>query len=246
MKILILDLENSYITGGVWGLWGVNVSIDQILDCGKVLSYAFKWYGKKDTTFLKHTDAGFLETIHAALDEADAVVTFNGKRHDIPLLNREFIKGGYGPPSPYKQVDLYETAKKQFKFPSNKLQWLLTELKLGTKFEHEGFPLWIKVLKDDAVAWKTMERYNRDDVKLTEKLYRKLLPWITSHPNYNLFGKTGVCTNCGGHHFHSRGTAKTQTGIYPRLKCLDCGKWMRGRFTITDKKTRKDILVEAL
>lgn len=248
MKVLILDLENAYVTAGIWDLWGNGVGIDQILDSGKVLSYAFQWYGEKKITFLKHTDRYFLATIHAALDEADAIVTFNGKRHDIPLLNREFIKAGFGPPSPFKHVDLIETAKRIFKFPSNKMQHILRELGLEEKEEHEGFKLWIKVMKNDPVAWKKMRSYNITDVKRTTDLYDTLLPWIVGHPNHNLYhdGDYPVCPNCGGHHLHSRGTAKTFTQLYHRFQCQDCGKWIRSRFTISDKNKRHNVLVEAV
>jgi hypothetical protein len=238
-------LENTFVTAGVWGLWGQNVAINQILETNKVLCYASKWFGKKDITFVRHDEPHFLSTIHSQLDAADAVVTFNGRKHDIPLLNRELIKGGYNPPSPYKQVDLIETAKKQFKWPSNKLDWILQELGLGKKLEHEGFPLWIKVMKDDPKAWKEMEKYNIADTVLTEKLYKKLLPWLNSHPNRNLYGKVGVCPTCGGTHLQRRGYYRTQTQMYSRLHCQSCGAWSRTRFTEVDKQLRKGILVGA-
>ncbi|NIV35232.1 MAG: hypothetical protein GWN58_38990, partial [Anaerolineae bacterium] len=50
---------------------------------------------------------GMLEGAWELLDEADAVVHYNGKKFDIPTLNREFVKYGFTPPSPYKQIDLY-------------------------------------------------------------------------------------------------------------------------------------------
>lgn len=244
-KILVLDIENSYIIGGVWGLWGVNLGIDQILDAGKVLCFASKWLGKKDITYVKHDEVHFLETIHALLDEADMVLTFNGRKHDIPLLNREFLKAGMKPPSPYKHIDLLETAKKQFKFPSNKMQHLLTELGLPNKLDHEGFKLWIKCLEDDPVAWAIMKKYNIQDVKVLEKLYNKILPWIVNHPNRSMYSNSTVCPNCGGKHLTSRGYYRTQVGLYRRLVCGDCGHWSRTRFTETDKETRKNIVVSA-
>lgn len=238
-------MENSFLVGGIWNLWNQNISLDQLFDNGKVLCYAAKWLDKKDMMFAKHDEAHFLSSIHALLDEADAVLTYNGKKHDIPMLNREFIKAGMTPPSPYKQIDLLETMKKAFKFPSNKLQHVSDELGIGQKLDHEGFELWIKVLRDDPKAWATMKKYNIQDVKLLEKLYWKVQPWIVGHPNYNMYGTTGVCPTCGGKHLQKRGKYTTQTGVYTRLHCQDCGAWSRTRFTEVDKSVRETIYVGA-
>lgn len=241
MKILALDIENSYTQAGVWSLWGQNVYIDQILKSGYMLCWAARFVGEKKMHFYRTGSEGFLTELHKLLDEADAVLTFNGKRHDIPWINKEFIKSGLTPPSPYKHIDLLETAKKQFKFESNKLQFLVQELGLGSKEEHEGFPLWIKCMNGDEKAWKTMTTYNKKDVILLEDLYDKLKPWIANHPNHNLYGATSVCPNCGSSHVQKRGTYKTQTGIYSRIACMNCGAWSRTRFTEIEKSKSREI-----
>lgn len=245
MRILALDIENSYIVGGVWGIWNQTIGLEQMFEYGKILCYSAKWLGKKDIIFAKHDEPHFLTQLHALLDEADAVLTYNGKRHDVPMINREFIKAGLAPPSPYKHIDLLETMKRMFKFPSNKLQHVCKELGLGQKTEHEGFGLWVKCLQDDATAWKTMRTYNIQDVKLLEKLYNKTQAWIVGHPNHNVYGKYGVCPKCGGKHLQSRGKYQTQTAIYTRLQCQDCKSWSRTRFTETDKELLKTIYVGA-
>jgi len=238
----MLDIENSYLLGGVWGMWNQTLSLDQLLDHGKVLCWSAKWYGKKDMLFARYDDNHFLPSIHALLDEADAVVSYNGKRHDIPLLNREFLKEGMSPPSPYKQIDLLETAKRAFKFPSNKLQHVSDELGIGQKLEHEGFQMWVDCLQGNEKAWAQMKKYNMQDVKLLEKLYEKLKPWIANHPNHNLYGNKGVCPTCGSKHIQQRGYYKTQTGIYKRIACLDCGTWSRTRYTEVEKSEAKNVL----
>lgn len=246
MKILALDCENSYIIGGIWSIWNVNVSLDQMLDYGHMLCWSAKFLGSKEKIeYRRIGDRDFLKRLRELLDECDSVLTYNGKRHDIPIINREFIKNGFNPPSPYEHIDLLETVKKQFKFPSNKLQHVVTELELGSKMEHEGFQLWIKCLQEDEKAWSVMERYNKQDVRLLEKTYNKLLPWITSHPNHSVYSESTVCPNCGGKHGEFRGYYRTKTQKYRRWHCLNpkCGKWARTRFTEIDKDIRKDILI---
>jgi DNA polymerase elongation subunit (family B) len=180
-----------------------------------------------------------LEYMHALLEEADAVVHYNGARFDIPTLNKEFVLEGMTPPAPFKQIDLMRTVKRQFRFPSNKLDYVCGALGLGTKVEHKGHKLFIECMDGDPRAWKIMKRYNKQDVVILERLYYALLPWIYNHPNYNQFTKLGakpVCVNCGGKHLQSRGTSKTKAYEYDRYQCVDCGAWSRGVKTIVRGK----------
>jgi DNA-directed RNA polymerase subunit RPC12/RpoP len=92
-------------------------------------------------------------------------------------------------------------------------------------------------MDNDAAAWKLMEKYNKQDVILLEKLYDRLLPWIDGHPNHGLYEEsdTMVCTNCGSKHLQRRGLQHSLTASYQRYQCQDCGTWMRGRYTMLDK-----------
>lgn len=181
-----------------------------------------------------------LKGIHKLLDEADVVVHQNGKKFDIPMLNTEFVKHGMKPPSPYKQVDLRDTSKQQFRFPSNKLEYIAPALGVGHKIKQNiTFELWLQCLEGDELAWKRMERYNKQDVRLAERVYKKYLPWIKNHPHYGSYGKDAeVCPNCGGKHLHRRGTTVANLKRYPRFQCqnLGCGRWFRSNNSIP--KTR--------
>lgn len=168
-----------------------------------------------------------ISRIHKMLSEADAVVHFNGKRFDIPTLNKEFLLHGLTPPAPYKQIDLLQVTKKQFRFPSNKLDYVSQVLGLGSKLHHKGHELWVGCMKNQPKDWKVMEKYNKQDVILLEKLYNRLLPWITNHPNTGVYIGRPVCTNCGSSKLQKRGLARTQAQSYTRYQCQGCGKWCR-------------------
>ena len=176
------------------------------------------------------------------LDEADWIIHYNGKRFDIPTLNKEFIQYGMLPPSPYKQIDLLQTAKKQFRFPSNKLDYVAGALGLGSKVEHQGFSLWVDCMNGCDKAWRKMKKYNIQDTKLLETLYDRLLPWIPQHPNYALYTDEPigdhVCPACGGTHLQKRGFAYTNVSKFQRYQCTDCGKWSRARFNLVEKSSR--------
>ena len=235
MKILLLDIESSPNTAHVWGLWQQNVSINQLMESSYVLCYAAKWLGEDDIHFdsvHQSKPKKMLKGIHVLLDQADAVVHYNGTKFDIPTLNKEFILHGYNPPSPYKQIDLLRVVRSNFRFPSNKLDYVSQRLGLGSKHEHEGHDLWVKCMNGDKDAWKRMENYNVQDVVLLERLYDKLLPWIKNHPNQNLFSESVCCPTCGHGHLQKRGTAVSSTGTYQRYQCRACGTWSQGTKSI--------------
>lgn len=224
MKILLLDIETSPNTAHVWGLWQQNVGINQLLESSQVMCWAAKWYGEKDVIFGKD-----LETIHEMINQADVVIHYNGRKFDMPTLNKEFLLHGMLPPAPYKQIDLLRVVRSQFRFPSNKLDYVAQRLGLGKKVKHEGHELWVKCMAGDPVAWKKMERYNKQDVVLLEKVYDKLLPWIKSHPNHNLYGDLEhCCPSCGSDKLHRRGVARSIGGVYQRYQCTNCGSWSQG------------------
>jgi predicted RNA-binding Zn-ribbon protein involved in translation (DUF1610 family) len=156
------------------------------------------------------------------------VVHYNGKSFDIPTLNKEFVTHGLPPPAPYKQVDLLHVVRDSFRFPSSKLDYVVKALGLGAKVRHPGFEMWIACMNGDAKAWRQMERYNKHDVRILERLYVRLLPWIQKHPNLGVFSDEAVCPNCGSKHIQRRGTAIATILKYARFQCQNCSKWFRG------------------
>jgi DNA polymerase elongation subunit (family B) len=233
MKLLLLDIETAPNVAHVWGLWNQNIGTNQIMASGYTLCWAAKWYKEKKIMFnsiKKSNEKEMIEEVHALITEADAVIHYNGTKFDMPTLNKEFVLQGMAPPAPYKQIDLLTTARRQFRFPSNKLDYVSSNLGLGSKVKHKGHDLWIKCMAGDVSAWRIMEKYNKQDVKLLEKVYDRLLPWVKNHPNHGLFeGEDAQCTNCGSSSLQKRGFSRTAVGIYQRYQCNDCGSWNRSR-----------------
>lgn len=234
IRILLLDIETAPLLAWVWGIWQQNVAINQIAEAGTVLCWAAKWLGEEEVQFgsvQRGKPLQMLGKIHKLLDQADVVVHFNGTKFDIPTLNREFLLHGFLPPSPYKQVDLLRTARQNFKFPSNKLEYLLKALKIGEKVKTGGFDLWLGCMKKDPACWEKMKTYNVADVVEMEKLYKKLLPWIKGHPNVAMYqADKEVCPHCGSEEFQQRGWYRANTYQYRKYSCSSpaCGKWFRG------------------
>jgi len=241
MKILFLDIETTPNLAYVWGLWNQNVSINQMVNSTEVMCFGARWYGQRKVHFRSiHHDGKveMLKAIHELLDEADAVVGWNSAAFDMKHLRREFIENGILPPSPSKDIDLMRVSRQQFKFPSNKLDYVAQKLGVGQKVKHSGFELWIKCMAGDEKAWREMKKYQIQDVDLLVDLYEKFLPWIKTHPPMSVDGS--VCTNCGSNHIQSRGIARTTTAIYQRYQCQDCGKWLRGTKALLTSKIRPE------
>lgn len=232
MRILLLDIETAPNVAYVWGLFKENVPIQRLISSGYVLSWAAKWYGQDKIMFdsIQYKPAvDMLRDIHALLDESDVVVHYNGSNFDIPTLNKEFVINRFAPPSPYYQVDLLKVVRNQFRFPSNKLDYVTQALGLTKKIKHIGWELWVRCMNNDPEAWEMMEEYNVGDIPPLEDLYNVLRPWIKNHPNHALYQDDKIiCPTCGSKHFHKRGTLTTRAGIYERYNCQDCGTWFRG------------------
>lgn len=228
-KILLLDIEWRPTTALVWQAWKVNVGPEQIVEHGGLLCVGAKWLGEKKTHLFsewEHGHTGMLEAIHEMMSIADAIITYNGIKFDIPKLEGEFVLHGLPPTPPCTQIDCLRAVKK-FGYFMNRLAFIGPFLGVGAKLEHEGFALWKKVMAGDANAQNRMARYCIQDVVMLEKLYLKIRPYIKTHPH---MGRTGQseCPSCGGKHTQSRGSRRTRAYKIQRLACQSCGHWFDG------------------
>jgi hypothetical protein len=235
-KILTIDIETSPNRGTFWGNT-YETSIIEIEEFGKIIGFSAKWLnGPQLTRGLidykgykpnKLNDTYILKDIHKLLDTADIVVGQNSIAFDIKYINQRFLLANMTPPSPYKQVDTKNEARKIMRLPSNKLDNLGRYFNIGHKLEHEGYDLWKKCIAGNKKAWDTMKKYNAQDTLLTEKIYLKLRPFMKSHPNVTLYSETNGCPKCGYKDTWKRGYYVLTSGKYSRYSCNNCGSWYR-------------------
>jgi len=201
-----------------------------IVEPTRILCWAAGWIGEKKIHFRNEHDDDFLDLIWEMIDQADAIVHYNGKSFDMKHLNREFLLHDMPPPSSYKNIDLLKTMRQNFKMASNKLEWVSLQLGYEGKVSHRGIQLWFDCMDNDPKAWREMKKYNIQDVVLLEGVYNDLLRWITDHPNWGHYIKGDlVCRNCGSTKVKKDGWERRTVVPYQRYRCTDCQKPLRGR-----------------
>jgi hypothetical protein len=227
-RILSLDIETAPASVYVWGLFDQNISLDQIIKPGRIICWAAKWFGEPEVHYADERGGPreMFTAIHGLLCQADAVITYNGDKFDLPKLLGGFVGHELAPPPPLASIDLLKTTKR-LGLQSNKLQFLSEFLEIGSKVKHEGFPLWVACMNGDEKAWARMTRYNKGDVRLTERAYKRLRPYIKNHP-YIGAGVIEACPTCASANLQRRGYARTRSFVTERLQCQGCGSWTQG------------------
>ena len=243
MRILLLDIETSLHKVYTFSLFKAYIPPKQIIEPTKVLCWAAKWLGEKKVHFRNTNDEDCIDKIHEMMNEADAIIHYNGKAFDVKHLNREFLLRRMDPPSSFADIDLLTTMRQNFRMASNKLEWVTLELGYEGKVQHRGVQLWIDCQEhNDPKAWGEMKKYNIRDVTEMEPVYHDLRPWIKNHPNWGHYidGNEIVCRKCGSTNVKKDGWERKTINPYQRYRCLDCRAPLRGRTKIKlDENDRK-------
>lgn len=244
MKILCFDLETRPTTAYVWSAWKQNVAPTQVVEHGRVICWAAKWVGNNSVYFgaeWQPTINGmhYIERLHAMLMEADAILTYNGDKFDVPVLNTELMKLDLAPPPPNKSIDMYKVVKRNFRLFHGRMDSVAQMLGLAGKTETGGMQLWIDVMEGKPEAQALMEKYNRQDIKVLEDIYLQLKGWVKNHPTK--INNVKDCPTCGSVHLQKRGTHRTKVSVFQRYQCQGCGSWSRQR--LADKYAEKPEVV---
>lgn len=244
LKMLGLDIETAPALVYSFSAFKTNIGYNQVVEPPRIIAFSAQWKGTRSVQFYSeyhHSRGEMLDALHALLDEADVVVTFNGDSFDLPWIEGEFIAEHMKPPSPVMKVDLYKVIKRHSRWLHKKLAVVADRLVGDQKIQHQGFGLWMDCLRGDEEtqrkAWNLMRRYAKKDTALLWPIYEDLLPWIKlPHPVSRAEGL--VCRNCGSDHLQRRGTAPSLQGVYPRYQCQKCGKWQKGTQRLPVGETR--------
>lgn len=249
-RILLFDLETSPMECYTWGLFKQFLTPDKIIRNSAILTWSAKWL-MGDRIFSDRVtvddarnreDHTIVSSMHEVFNSADIIIGHNFAHFDKKVANTRFILNGFGKPSPYQIVDTYKEAKKHFRFPSNRLNYV-SKLLAGKEKLDTSFSLWTRCVNGDDSAIDEMLRYNKQDVRILEEVYLELRPWITSHPNLGLYYDdiSDRCPNCGSTGLNNDGYYYTPAGRYRSKKCNECGAYGRERCQDLTTDQRKEL-----
>lgn len=238
MKILLFDIETAPNVSYTWGKWEQNVI--KFKKEWYMLSFAYKWLGENKVHVVSlrqfpqykrqpENDLYLVKELHKLFNEADVIIAHNGNSFDIKMAQAKFMMHRLPVPKPFKKIDTKLVAKLHAKFMSNSLDDLGEILGLGRKIKHAGFEMWLGCMAGEEKHWKNMEKYNKQDVVLLEKVYLALRGYMTNHPK-SFSGR--ACEVCNSQNIIFKGTLRTKRQLLKRFQCKDCGTWG----TILDKK----------
>lgn len=149
-------------------------------------------------------DSLLLLDVNKRMAEADILTGWYSKGYDLPFLNTRMLLTGAPPLPPIPHIDLYFTARSNYKLSSNRLAAWQEFLDL----EVSKTPLLRKTWRDagagDLEALKYVSEHCDKDVLVLRGVYERLKPMIRLHPRV-AGPNTGLCRICGGDKFQSRG-----------------------------------------
>jgi DNA polymerase elongation subunit (family B) len=244
-KILIFDIETAPMQAFVWKRYKENISLDQTISESFMLCWSAKWLYDEvvlgdcltQTEALTEDDLRITKSLYDLVNQADILVAYNGRNFDIPYMNQRFLVYGFPPYAPTHIVDPYETAKSVFRFSSNKMDHIATQLGLQNKLKTD-FNLWKGCLLGDIKCLENMLTYNKQDVVVLEEIYCQMLPWIKNHPNIsNYFDDKERCVKCGTDKILKLKNKffYTHSGKYELYRCQECGAIFRGKRNLNNK-----------
>lgn len=237
-RVLIWDIEATYNIIAKFDLKDEWIQPQNILRERYIICAAWKLLGDRRVQTVSvlddparfrrdpYDDRHVVERLRQVLSQADIWVAHFGDGFDLPYLRGRMLHHGMAPLPPNPTIDTKKIAKKHFYLNAHRLDYLGGYLGLGRKLGVAP-GLRLRVLRGDTRAIRTLLAYNKQDVRLLERVFRRLQPWIPDHLNRQLYGHGPGCPRCGSRRVSFQGYRRAQTRIYRRLQCQACGGWLR-------------------
>lgn len=186
LKILCFDIETVQMKVKVWQLGGNEyIEPSRIIDDWYIVCWSAKFINGKIISekltpkeAKNGDDKRIVLKLWDLLNSSDYIVAHNGDAFDLKKAKTRFIKYGLSLPDYHKTIDTLKVVKKHFRISSNKLDYVCKFLGLKGKIQAGGVELWDKCESGDDKALDKMSKYCANDVKILEKLFIKLKPYI--------------------------------------------------------------------
>lgn len=242
-RVLLFDVETSFRLAAIWGAKQGFIPQDAMVHDTFLVSWAAKWWGLKTVRSdvlsrheaLQQDDSRIVATLADMIREADVIVAHNLDRFDLPVVNSRLLSLELDPVPPFgphQRIDTLKLARKSFRFSHNNLDYLARTLGLEVK-HYTDFDLWKRCYQGDEKALREMVRYNKQDVKVLEQVFNRLLPYVKGLPRLVDAEEENepICPTlgCESTHLQRRGYYRTNASTFQRYQCQECGRWSRAR-----------------
>jgi hypothetical protein len=162
-KVLLIDIETTPLQVHCWGTWKQRIGYEQVINDWFMLSYSAKWLfdSKMYSSVLTPTeavnkdDSRIARELWKLFDQADVLVGHNINGFDLPKAQTRFLMNKLAPPSPFRVIDTLKVAQQNFRFASNKLDYI-GQLLLNDRKIHTEYQLWLRCLEGDAKSLQDM------------------------------------------------------------------------------------------
>jgi hypothetical protein len=228
LKRLYFDIETSPNIVYSWNIgYNLQIGYENIIQERAIICISYKWEGDKNVytlTWNNGDDKDMIKKFISIINTADEVVGHNSDRFDLKWFRTKCVYHGIKSLPEFKSIDTLKISKKEFKFNSNRLDYIAKYLGLGSKIKTD-FKLWMRVMGGESKALKEMSTYCENDVVILEKVYKKLEGYTKAKTHVGVMsgGNKCDCPSCGSKHTHSDGNTFSATGMQKKkMYCVDC------------------------
>lgn len=225
----------------------VSLSHDNILSDPRIICIGYKWEDgpvRALTWDRDKCDRAMLSELVKVLMRADEVIAHNGDRFDVPWIRTRCAFHRIPIPHQLPTVDTLKQARRGFRFPSNRLDYLGKYMGVGRKVETGGFGLWKSVMDGDRQALRDMVEYCKRDVELLQEVHHALYAYAkpTTHIGVSVGGYKHWCPSCGSDNVKSNANRRVsaQGVVKVQMKCLECGRY----YSMNETQVRSERLRE--
>lgn len=210
--------------------YNLTISPDNIIQERAIICICWRWEGEKKVHSLtwdkNKDDKAMLIEFMKHCNEADELIGHNGDRYDLPWIRTRCIYHGI-PVFPYYQtIDTLKLSRRNFKFNSNKLDYISKFLGESGKQKTGGFELWKDItINNTKASMDKMVKYCMNDVVILQTVYNKLSMYVEnkSHVGIHMGNSRLSCPHCASENTKLHKTRTTAAGVIRRgMECEDC------------------------
>lgn len=124
-------------------------------------------------------DKSLVKDLRDELEKYVVLVSYNGQRFDVPIVNTRLMKYGLKPISPaVKHCDLYFVTRYRMRLSSSSLESLLSHLALPEQKMKLSPDVWNRAGAGDREALELIAQRNVSDCVALEQAFDRLIPLL--------------------------------------------------------------------